>query len=268
MKKTRVKTWLVLLISIFVSSRTYTQSLKKVWLDDLDIQSFSQSIRPVQAKTNYSHDSIYINGNFYKRGIGAQSVCILFFQLNKHAKRFTTIVGADDKGNKDIAVNFYVIGDRKILFESGEMKIGDAPKNVTVDLTGIERLGLLVTDSIGGIRNKRTYCDWANAQLEMYGDYLPQHIPINGKKYILTPAPPKKPRINSAKVFGATPGNPFFYTMAATGERPMQFEVENLPAGLSVNRQTGVITGKVNRRGIYSVILRAKNKFGDRKSVV
>jgi alpha-galactosidase len=143
----------LLLLSI-ISANAYSQSLKKAWLDDLNIQIFSQSIRPVQAKTNYSHDSIYINGNFYKRGIGAQSVCILSFYLKKNARRFTAMVGADDKGNKDIPIKFYVIGDKKILFESGEMKIGDAPEKVDVDLNGITELGLLVTDPIGGIRNK------------------------------------------------------------------------------------------------------------------
>jgi alpha-galactosidase len=252
----------LLLLSI-ISANAYSQSLKKAWLDDLNIQIFSQSIRPVQAKTNYSHDSIYINGNFYKRGIGAQSVCILSFYLKKNARRFTAMVGADDKGNKDIPIKFYVIGDKKILFESGEMKIGDAPEKVDVDLNGITELGLLVTDPIGGIRNKRTYCDWANAQLIMYGNHLPGHIPNNGKRYILTPPPPETPRINSAKVFGATPGNPFLYNIAATGVRPMHFSAENLPRGLSVDPKTGSITGKVNRRGIYIATLKAKNKFGE-----
>lgn len=258
----------ILLLLLFTSAIVYSQAVKKVWLDDLNIQSFSQSIRPVQAKTNYSHDSIYINGNFYKRGIGAQSVCILSFYLKKNASRFTAMVGADDKGNKDISIKFYVVGDKKILFESEEMKIGEAPEKVDVDLNGITELGLLVTDPIGGIRNKRTYCDWANAQLEMYGDHLPEHIPNNGKRYILTPPPPKTPRINSAKVFGATPGNPFLYTISATGKRPMHFSAENLPEGLSVEPKTGIITGKVNRRGDYFAMLKAKNDFGEVKAIL
>ena len=210
----------------------FSQNTNKVWLDDLPIQAFSNSIRPVQAKTNYSHDSILINGKFYKRGVGAQSVCILSFYINKNAKRFTALVGADDKGNKDIPIKFYVIGDRKILFESGEMNIGDSPKKVDVDLKGVKELGLLVTDSIGGIRNKRTYCDWADAQLEMIGNTLPRQIPNKDEKYILTPPAEKTPRINSAKVFGVTPGYPFLYTIAASGRRPIHFSAENLPEGL------------------------------------
>ena len=45
--------------------------------------------------------------------------------------------------------------------------------------------------------------------------------------YILTPPAPKTPRINSAKVFGATPGAPFLYCIAATGERPMTFKAQS-----------------------------------------
>lgn len=66
-------------IFIFISINAYTQSEKNVWLDDLPVQSFSSSIRPVQAKTNYAHDSLMIKGNYYQRGVGAQSVCIFLF---------------------------------------------------------------------------------------------------------------------------------------------------------------------------------------------
>ena len=80
--------------------------------------------------------------------------------------------------------------------------------------------------------------------------------------YILTPPAPKAPRINSAKVFGATPGAPFFYCIAATGERPMTFEATGLPKGLKLDKQTGHITGRVKRAGTYQVKLYATNSFG------
>ena len=91
---------------------------KLIWFDDLQIQTFSEGIRPVSAKSNYSHDSMRIKGVHYKRGIGAQSPCVLVFSLNKNAKRFSALVGSDDLGNKEIPVTFYVVGDKKVLFES------------------------------------------------------------------------------------------------------------------------------------------------------
>ena len=80
--------------------------------------------------------------------------------------------------------------------------------------------------------------------------------------YILTPPAPKTPRINSAKVFGATPGAPIFYCVAATGERPMTFEATGLPKGLKLDKQTGHITGRVKRAGTYQVKLYATNSLG------
>ena len=238
------------------------QNTQTVWLDDLPIQTFSEGMRPVSAKTNYSHDTMRIKGVKYFRGVGAQSPCVLAFLLNGHAKRFTALVGADDLGNKDIPLSFFVVADKKVLFESKEMKIGDPAVKVDIDLTGIQRLGILITDHVGGVTNKKTYGNWADAKLEMIDNNNPDYIPNNEEKYTLTPIPKSTPKINSPKLFGATPGNPFLYTIAATGTRPIQFSAINLPKGLKLSSENGIITGSVKERGTYEVILKAKNKLG------
>ena len=240
-----------------------TENTSTVWLDDLLLESLSHGIRPVKAKTNYKSEKISIAGVSYARGVGGISPCVFAIFLNGNAHRFTAEVGVEDSANTEIPLKFYVVGDRKILFESGEMRVGDPAKKVDVNLEGIQRLGLLVIDDIGGLANKRTYCNWANAKFEMQADSLPGQIPNSDEKYILTPEPGQNPRINSAAVFGATPGNPFLYTIAATGKRPIQFSAENLPDGLVVDSQTGIISGKVNKRGVYLSILKAKNELGE-----
>ncbi len=240
-----------------------TQKVSTVWVDDLPIDSFSHGIRPVKAKTNYLTDTIRIAGKSFQRGVSGITPCIFFFELDENARRFAAEVGPDDSANKEIAQKFYVLGDRKILFESGEMRVGDPAKKIDVDVTGIRRLGLLVTDDIGGLNNKKTYCNWANARFTMVHDSLPQQIPNDGDRYILTPEPKETPRINSAKVFGAAPGNPFLYTIATTGKRPIQFSAEHLPTGLALDPSSGIISGKVSRRGDYLVTLKAKNELGE-----
>ena len=81
-------------------------------------------------------------------------------------------------------------------------------------------------------------------------------------KYILTPPASEFPRINSPKVYGARPGNPFLFSIAASGIRPMSFEAKGLPEGLTLDKKTGIITGKATKKGDYKVVLSAKNANG------
>ncbi len=79
---------------------------------------------------------------------------------------------------------------------------------------------------------------------------------------VLTPKPSPRPRINGPKVFGVRPGNPFLFTIPATGARPIEFTAEGLPKGLALDKATGRITGSVTKRGMYPVTLEVKNSLG------
>ncbi|MCC6353605.1 MAG: DUF5107 domain-containing protein [Verrucomicrobiae bacterium] len=79
---------------------------------------------------------------------------------------------------------------------------------------------------------------------------------------ILTPKPKPEPRINGARVFGVRPGRPILYTIAATGDRPMRFSAEGLPAGATLDAAKGRIGGSVAERGTYRVMIRAENARG------
>ncbi|HEV2436089.1 MAG TPA: putative Ig domain-containing protein [Verrucomicrobiae bacterium] len=79
---------------------------------------------------------------------------------------------------------------------------------------------------------------------------------------IRTPPAPPTPRINGPDIFGVRPRHPFLYHIPATGNRPMTFSVENLPAGLQVDPATGEITGQLDKTGDYVVTLHAKNSLG------
>ena len=83
-----------------------------------------------------------------------------------------------------------------------------------------------------------------------------------GDPPILTPAPSHEPRINGPSVFGVRPGSLFLYTIPASGDRPMQFAAEGLPAGLNLEGATGRITGVLEEEGEHLVVLRARNARG------
>jgi hypothetical protein len=80
--------------------------------------------------------------------------------------------------------------------------------------------------------------------------------------YILTPPASPQPKINGAKVFGARPGTPFLFSIPATGLCPIEFAAEGLPEGLSLDNETGIITGRVIKTGDFKVVLKAKNSKG------
>lgn len=80
---------------------------------------------------------------------------------------------------------------------------------------------------------------------------------------ILTPKPGPEPRINGPRVFGSRPGRPFLYRIPCTGSRPLEFSAEGLPEGLSLNPESGIITGRTpGDPGQYLMTFRAENEHG------
>jgi alpha-galactosidase len=79
---------------------------------------------------------------------------------------------------------------------------------------------------------------------------------------IRTPPAPPTPRINGASIFGVRPDHPFLYHVPATGDRPMQFSADKLPAGLTLDPATGNVTGTLHKSGEYKVVFHAKNSLG------
>jgi len=236
------------------------QGTKQIWLDDLDIPSFSDGIPGVSTKNCASGEAIQLGGVKYSRGLGISQIGLMVFQLDGNATQFSAIFGADDNANKATETNIFILGDRKILFESGPMKVGDIPKKINLNLAGVKRFGILVKTEAS---SQKYYSDIANAQFTMLENNLPKPIANDGERYILTPPVAKSPRINSPKIFGAKPRNPFLFTVVATGEAPISYSVDDLPTGLTIDAQTGIITGVINKKGTYVVNMKAKNNFGD-----
>jgi len=247
------------LLFLVASVTIQAQVTKQIWLDDLDIPSFSDGIPGVSTKNCASGEAIQLGGVKYSRGLGISQIGLMVFQLDGNATQFSAIFGADDNANKATETNIFILGDRKILFESGPMKVGDVPKKINVNLAGVKRFGILVKTEASSLKY---YSDIANAQFTMLENKLPQPIANDGDRYILTPAVAKSPRINSPKIFGAKPGNPFLFTVVATGEAPISYSVDDLPTGLTIDAQTGIITGVINKKGTYVVNMKAKNNFG------
>lgn len=249
-------------IFIFLCFLSNTLNAQTVWLDELDLTTATQGWGLPMKNKSIDGRPLTIAGKNFERGFGSHSESSLLILLNGNAKSFMAMVGIDDEvAGHQPAAEFIVIGDGKKLWSSGVMRLGDAAKPCTVNLMGIKKLELLVSD--GGNGNYYDHVNWADAKFETTGvTTFETYNPVSSEVYILTPKPSDKPKINSAKVFGVRPGSPFQYMIAATGDRPMTFMANGLPAGLTLDSETGIITGKLTKTGTYIVTLGAKNAKG------
>ncbi|HVT81663.1 MAG TPA: NPCBM/NEW2 domain-containing protein, partial [Phycisphaerae bacterium] len=70
------------------------------------------------------------------------------------------------------------------------------------------------------------------------------------------------PVITAPQIFGVRPGSPFLFDVTASGDRPMTFSAAGLPAGLTLNAQTGLITGSLTSYATYDLTVTATNPSG------
>jgi alpha-galactosidase len=70
------------------------------------------------------------------------------------------------------------------------------------------------------------------------------------------------PILRGAKVIGNRPNTPIIHTIAATGERPIRFDVDGLPEGVDVDPNTGIMTGVTKDTGTYNIKVTAINNYG------
>lgn len=272
MRKKRNFTLLAAIMAVFLSIQSCNNGpIKEVWIDELGSSScYVQDWGTPQINKSVVWTPLTVNGVVYERGIGAHSIGRMLFDLDGKALSISGLAGADDNNLYAGKFQFKIIGDRKELWKSGVVKKGDPIQEFNIDLSGIDKVLLLVEECGDGIMYD--HADWINVKVTTRGEVKP--IPawpkaIAKEKYILTPQSPEHPIINNPLVYGARPGNPFLWTIMATGQRPMKFEASGLPDGLKLDQTTGFITGKAKTKGEYKVLLKATNDKGrDEKEVL
>ena len=225
----------------------------------LDLSRCTQGFGEPGIDKSVEGHPLSIAGTHFAHGLGSHAEMQLPIDLKKAATRFTATVGVDDETDGKGSIEFRVIGDGKRLWSSGVMHGKDAAKSIDIPLAGIAKLILVVTDGGDGIAYD--HADWSDAVITYQGA-APESLVVNEPKVVLTPKSAPTPRINGAKVVGVRPGSPFLFTVAATGERPLHFEAVDLPAGLTLDGSTGIITGVLTQRGEHDAVVTASNALG------
>ena len=258
-----MKKYFSALLIILLSS--FTTAPRIVWLDELDLSNVDQSAGKAIANQSMWKTPLSIAGEKFDRGVGTHAASVFRIKLDGKTVSFKASAGIDDSAPehelKQASAEFIILGDGKIIWRSGIMHAGEKAKQIDISVKGIKSLILRVDHAGDGIAGDRT--NWVNARFEVKGA-----DPVSVKKereqeYILTPAVARQPMINAPYIYGARPGNPFLFTVPVSGERPLNITATNLPEGLSIDSNTGIITGKAINPGTYTVHISAKNQYGE-----
>lgn len=222
-----------------------------VWVDSLDLNKIGASWLRAQPGKSIRNNPISLNDVVYPHGIGTIAMSEITIDLHGEAARFLSMVGLDDRRRAGMgSVNFEVWLDDKKVAESGIIRSGEPAKLLSVDLAGARQMTLFVDNA--GDSSRDDDANWAGALILMKADAKSRpetfKAPIEPAPAIASAASPRT-AIHGARMAGATPGKPFLFLIPATGQRPLTFSAKNLPAGLMLNKDTGVISGSLRGAG-------------------
>jgi len=240
--------------------RQRSPATRLVRLEDLNLSHMHQGYGSPQIDRSVRNKPLTLAGKVYEHGVGTHAASRLWIDLARGSERFQAWVGVDDSANGPGTVVFRIYVDGKRAFDSGVMKPTEPAKEIDLNLSGARSMVLIVDDANDGI--SFDHADWAEARFVVSGYSPKASEPPETPAVVLTPKPPNTPRINGPRLFGVRPGSPFLFRIPATGKRPMVFGADNLPAGLSLDTQTGIITGQITGPGEYLLTLHAINSLG------
>jgi hypothetical protein len=106
---------------------------------------------------------ISIGGRVFEKGIGCHSRTRVGYGLGGAYELFAATIGIDDFVRPRGSVVFRVVGDGRVLLESGVLTGQDPPQDVAVDVTGVRQLDLVV--DYGDGLDLADHADWGGARL-------------------------------------------------------------------------------------------------------
>ncbi|SDD72224.1 alpha-galactosidase [Mucilaginibacter pineti] len=233
------------------------------WVDSMDLSQIEQGWGQAKARRSVGDNPITLAGVVYPHGVGSHAASTITIALKGAATHFASMVGIDDETGKKGSVIFIVKADGKQLAKTPVLHVGDSPQLISVDVTGAKQLTLEVDDAGDGITED--HGDWAGAILT-----LKKGSTVKPSIFTVPSAPPRivlqqvsvVPQIHGARVVGATPGHPFLFLIAATGKGPLSYSAKGLPAGLTLNKENGVISGSLSSAGSTNVLLTVTGSKG------
>lgn len=159
--------WMAGAAAVFALAAAGAMSLAPagdVHLADLDVEVADWYWAEPKPDASVDGNSLIIGETWYPRGYGVHAETELRVMTPPGATHFVSYIGIDDEVAEDLpaSVQFVIIGDGAVLFESPVMTASDPPRRVVIDVVGIKELRLVAND--GGDSPNSDHADWANAR--------------------------------------------------------------------------------------------------------
>ena len=246
---------------------------------DLSAASCGMGKRVLALKSVDGHP-LTMSGKTYARGFGTHPESAVAFAANGKVAAFDALVGIDDDAAKagsgksygKPTASFHVWADGKIVWTSGDLRLGQKPVAAHVDLRGAKEIILETRGGKAWTAWDAANGDWADArvtceagaELELVNE--PDAFAQLG---ILTPPEKPAPQFNGADIWGVRPGHPVLFRIPVSGERPMSFTAKDLPAGVTLDPAKGILGGVAPaKKGDYDITVVAKNANGSAEKVI
>ena len=162
--------------SNIVNATTLATTPVTTYLSSLTWASATTGYGTIQKDKSINGQTITLNGVTYTRGIGTHALSKIVYNLAGQYNSFVSDVGIDDEVGDEGSVDFQVVGDGKVLFDSGIMGGLSATQSLNINVTGVQQLTLVATNGIAGDIDF-DHADWAGARL--LGNSTVPSVPTN-----------------------------------------------------------------------------------------
>ena len=152
--------------SNIATATTLTNNSVVTNLSSLNWTSATTGYGTIQKNLSIGGNTISLRGTTYTTGIGTHAVSTIVYNLGGAYTNFISDVGIDDEevGKGTGSVDFQVIGDGKVLFDSGILTNSSPVVSINVSVVGVQTLTLQATNGVAGSIDY-DHSDWAGTAL-------------------------------------------------------------------------------------------------------
>lgn len=110
-------------------------------LDEIPVYFFCQNVDPARRNFSFRRKPLVVAGKTYSSGVGLRCDGHSGWDLHGCAQKLTIVMGVDDESKGETAVLRVVdLAANKLVGREKTLKLGEAPKKFTFDLTGLEKI--------------------------------------------------------------------------------------------------------------------------------